>query len=120
MLTTRKLPSRLHHTAYTTKDMEKTREFYEEVIGLPLVATWSESDKLFGKLRTYCHCFFGLADGGALAFFQFADKRDERGSVRPSRRRPFITSRSRSTSQHKTRSRSASRLRATRSPTALC
>ena len=24
MSTTRKLPSRLHHTAYTTKDMEKT------------------------------------------------------------------------------------------------
>ncbi len=67
MLTTRKLPSRLHHTAYTTKDMEETREFYEEVIGLPLVATWSESDELFGKVRTYCHCFFGLADGGALA-----------------------------------------------------
>ena len=78
MPTTSKLPSRLHHTAYTTKDMEKTRTFYEEVIGLPLVATWSESDKLFGKMRTYCHCFFGLADGGALAFFQFADKSDER------------------------------------------
>src|ERR671925_352753 len=72
------LPSRLHHTAYTTRDMEKTRKFYEEVIGLPLVATWSESDELFGKMRTYCHCFFGLADGGALAFFQFADQDDER------------------------------------------
>jgi catechol 2,3-dioxygenase-like lactoylglutathione lyase family enzyme len=58
--------------------MEKTRRFYEDVIGLPLIATWSESDKLFGKRRTYCHCFFGLADGGALAFFQFADKKDER------------------------------------------
>ncbi|MET0987706.1 MAG: VOC family protein [Steroidobacteraceae bacterium] len=71
------LPSRLHHTAYTTKDMEKTRAFYEDVIGLPLMATWSESDELFGKVRTYCHCFFGLGDGGALAFFQFADKSDE-------------------------------------------
>jgi glyoxylase I family protein len=58
--------------------MEKTRDFYENVIGLPLVATWSESDELFGKVRTYCHCFFGLADGGALAFFQFADKNDQR------------------------------------------
>ena len=72
-----KLPSRLHHTAYVTKDMEATRKFYEEVIGLPLVATWSESDELFGKLRTYCHCFFGIGDGGALAFFQFADKADQ-------------------------------------------
>ena len=42
MVPTRKLPSRLHHAAYTTKDMERTRQFYEEVIGLPLVATWSE------------------------------------------------------------------------------
>jgi catechol 2,3-dioxygenase-like lactoylglutathione lyase family enzyme len=69
--------------------MEKTRKFYEEVIGLPLVATWSESDKLFGKMRTYCHCFFGLADGGALAFFQFADKRDERKFSPPIAETPF-------------------------------
>jgi glyoxylase I family protein len=74
---------------YTTKDMEKTREFYEEVIGLPLVATWSESDELFGKVRTYCHCFFGLADGGALAFFQFADKDDERTFSPPIAETPF-------------------------------
>jgi catechol 2,3-dioxygenase-like lactoylglutathione lyase family enzyme len=61
MATTRKLPNRLLHTAYTTKDMEKTRGFYEEVIGLPLVATsWSESDELFGKVRTYCHCSLAL------------------------------------------------------------
>ncbi len=77
-MATEKLPTRLHHTAYTTKDMEKTRKFYEEIIGLPLVATWSEQDELFGKLRVYCHCFFALGDGGALAFFQFADKSDER------------------------------------------
>jgi glyoxylase I family protein len=68
--------------------MEKTRKFYE-VIGLPLVATWSESDKLFGKVRTYCHCFFGLADGGALAFFQFADKSDEREFSPPIAETPF-------------------------------
>jgi glyoxylase I family protein len=68
---------------------EKTREFYEEVIGLPLVATWSESDELFGKVRTYCHCFFGLADGGALAFFQFADKDDEKTFSPPIAETPF-------------------------------
>ena len=89
MVPTRTLPSRLHHTAYTTKDMEKTRQFYEEVIGLPLVATWSESDDLFGKVRTYCHCFFGLADGGALAFFQFADQDDERTFSPPIAETPF-------------------------------
>ena len=77
MSTTAKLPSRLHHTAYVSKDLEKTRQFYEEVIGLPLVATWCESDMLFGEERTYCHCFFGIGDGGALAFFQFATDRDQ-------------------------------------------
>jgi glyoxylase I family protein len=70
------LPSRLHHTAYVTKDLERTRAFYEDLIGLPLLATWCESDPLFGAERTYCHVFFGLADGGALAFFQFVKPED--------------------------------------------
>jgi len=75
-MTAAQLPSRLHHTAYVTKDLEATRAFYEDLIGLPLLATWCESDLLFGAMRTYCHVFFGLADGSALAFFQFADKAD--------------------------------------------
>ena len=74
---TARLPERLHHTAYVTKDLEQTRAFYEDVIGLPLLATWCEKDVLFGKERTYAHCFFGLADGSALAFFQFADPADQ-------------------------------------------
>ena len=71
------LPSRLHHNAYVTADMEATRAFYEDVIGLPLVATWSESDELFGAVRTYMHCFFALGDGSALAFFQFDKPEDQ-------------------------------------------
>ena len=77
MTATQKLPQRLHHTAYVTADMEATRHFYEDIVGLPLVATWSEADELFGALRTYCHCFFGLADGSALAFFQFVRPEDQ-------------------------------------------
>lgn len=76
MPTKASLPSRLHHTAYVSRDLETTRKFYEEVIGLPLIATWCESDMLFGAERTYCHVFFGLADGSALAFFQFARPED--------------------------------------------
>lgn len=76
MATTASLPSRLHHTAYVSRDLEATRRFYEDVLGFPLVATWCESDELFGKLRTYCHVFFGLGDGSALAFFQFANQED--------------------------------------------
>lgn len=71
------LPSRLHHTAYVAADLEKTRHFYEDVLGFPLIATWCEQEELFGSVRTYCHCFFGLADGSALAFFQFADPKDQ-------------------------------------------
>ena len=72
-----KTPVRLHHTAYLSKDLEATRKFYEDLVGLPLVATWSETDELFGALRVYCHCFFGMPDGSALAFFQFAKKEDQ-------------------------------------------
>lgn len=78
MITQAKLPSRLHHTAYVTRDLEATRRFYEELIGLPLVATWCESDELFGAVRTYCHTFFELADGSALAFFQFEKPEDQK------------------------------------------
>ncbi len=74
---TASLPSRLHHTAYVAKDLAATRHFYEDILGFPLVATWCEQEELFGKERTYCHCFFGLADGGALAFFQFATPEDQ-------------------------------------------
>jgi len=68
------VPSRLHHDAYVTRDMEGTRHFYEDIIGIPMIATWREIDELYGKERAYCHSFFGLGEngsGGALAFFQF-------------------------------------------------
>ncbi len=83
-------PARLHHTAYVSKDLEATRAFYEDIIGLPLVATYTEMDELFGKQRTYCHCFFELADGSALAFFQFADAADQAEFGPPIPESPFI------------------------------
>ena len=69
------LPQRLHHYAFVVRDQEVNRRFFEDVIGLPLVATWCERvfNKDLGREVEYCHTFFGLADGGALAFFQFAD-----------------------------------------------
>jgi glyoxylase I family protein len=76
-MTTAIIANRLHHTAYVTKDLEATRAFYEDVLGFPLLATYCEKDELFGKERTYCHCFFEIGDGGALAFFQFADPADQ-------------------------------------------
>ncbi len=70
-------PIRLHHHATVTDDQEATRHFYEDVIGMPLVATWTEADVLFGAERVYCHTFYGLGDGSALAFFQFATQPDQ-------------------------------------------
>lgn len=70
------IDSTLHHNAHVTRDMEAVRKFYEEIIGYPLVATWAEKTDLFGKERTYMHCFFDIGDGSCLAFFQFADEED--------------------------------------------
>jgi glyoxylase I family protein len=67
------LPERLHHNAYVCADQERTRCFYEDVLGLPLVATWIERGEFEGRPLVYSHTFFGLGDGGALAFFNFQD-----------------------------------------------
>ena len=83
------VPARLHHTAYVSKDLEATRHFYEDILGFPLVATWCEQEELFGKERTYCHCFFGLKDGSALAFFQFANADDDAEFNQPVPPSPF-------------------------------
>src|SRR6516162_924536 len=69
-------PLRLHHHAYAVKDQEVNRHFIEDILGIPLVATWCE--RVFrpevGREVDYCHTFFEMGDGGALAFFQFADE----------------------------------------------
>ena len=71
------LPSRLHHNAYVVKDLEVTRQFYEDLLQMPLTQTWCEKTDLFGKERVYCHCFFTIGDDSSLAFFQFADAEDQ-------------------------------------------
>jgi glyoxylase I family protein len=69
------LPLRLHHNAFVVRDQEENRKFFEDILGMPLVATWCERahNRELKRDIEYCHTFFGLADGGALAFFQFAD-----------------------------------------------
>jgi glyoxylase I family protein len=70
-----RLPERLHHHAYVVRDHERNRRFFEDLLGIPLVATWCETvnHPQFPRPVPMCHTFFGLADGSALAFFQFAD-----------------------------------------------
>lgn len=71
----KELPLRMHHHAYAVKDQEANRNFIEDILGIPLVATWCERTfrPEVGREVDYCHTFFEIADGGALAFFQFAD-----------------------------------------------
>jgi len=62
----------MHHHAFRSCDIEKTRQFYEEVIGLPLVATFVETENpVYKDGPSYIHVFFELGDGSGLAFFQF-------------------------------------------------
>lgn len=69
------LPQRLHHQAFCVKDQEVNRQFIEDVLGIPLTATWCERTfrAEVGREVDYCHTFYELGDGGAMAFFQFAD-----------------------------------------------
>ena len=73
-------PGRLHHHAFVVADQERTRRFYEDIVGLPLVDTWCETE---GGLA-FCHTFFELGDGSALAFFQFADPEVHAANAKPS------------------------------------
>jgi catechol 2,3-dioxygenase-like lactoylglutathione lyase family enzyme len=62
--------SSIHHVAYRCRDAEQTRWFYEDVLGLPLVAAII-NEKVAGleKDIPYLHLFFALADGNTIAFF---------------------------------------------------
>jgi glyoxylase I family protein len=73
-------PARLHHHAFVVADQERTRVFYEEIIGIPLIDTWCET----GEHGDFCHTFFELADGSCLAFFQFADPDVQAANATPS------------------------------------
>ena len=89
-------------------DQEKTRQFYEDVIGLPLLATWCESDDLFGKERTYCTPSSASATAGRSRSSSLPIRRTRRNSGRRCRPHRFITSRSRWTRRPRRPSRSAS------------
>jgi catechol 2,3-dioxygenase-like lactoylglutathione lyase family enzyme len=64
----------LHHFAYRCRDAEETRSFYEDLLGLPLVAVVAH-DRVpsTDEVYPYCHIFFQMLDGSYLAFFDLFD-----------------------------------------------
>jgi catechol 2,3-dioxygenase-like lactoylglutathione lyase family enzyme len=87
-------PVRLHHHAFVTTDQEATRKFYEDIVGLPLVATWTEVEHLMGgEEHEFCHTMYELEDGGCLAFFQSPTASSLNNSHRPLPSRSSGTSR---------------------------
>lgn len=72
-------PIRLHHAARVVRDQEANRKLVEDVLGIPLVATWCENvpnPEAPGTHLSLCHTFYRLRDGSSLAFFQFGDEAD--------------------------------------------
>lgn len=56
-----------HHVAYATKDVEATTEFYENLMGFPLVYT-----EVQGVGESWLrHVFYDTGGGECIAFFQF-------------------------------------------------
>jgi len=69
----------LNHVAWRCIDAERTRQFYEDLLGLPLAhIIRSECVPSTGEYAPYCHLFFEMRDGSYIAFF---DIRDGRGAT---------------------------------------
>jgi catechol 2,3-dioxygenase-like lactoylglutathione lyase family enzyme len=60
----------IRHHAYACWDSEETRHFYEDILGMPLVATIVLEDPLRADGSMCCHTFFEIADGTVLEFFE--------------------------------------------------
>jgi catechol 2,3-dioxygenase-like lactoylglutathione lyase family enzyme len=64
----------LHHFAWRCKDAEETRQFYEDLLGLPLVhVIQRDYVPSTGAFCPYVHIFFRMADGSHIAFFDLGD-----------------------------------------------
>jgi catechol 2,3-dioxygenase-like lactoylglutathione lyase family enzyme len=64
----------LYHYSFPCRDGEETRKFYEDIMGLPLVACM-QSDVVpsTGEQKPYAHFFFEMADGSYIAFFDLGE-----------------------------------------------
>jgi glyoxylase I family protein len=69
----------VHHHSYACWDSEETRHFYEDILGMPLIATVVFDDPFRNGGSKYCHTFFEMADGNALAFFEHTSLLNPKG-----------------------------------------
>ena len=60
----------LHHNAYRCSDSERTRQFYEDFLGLPLMNAFKIHTTKTGRQTGVLHSFYQMADGSFLAFFE--------------------------------------------------
>ncbi|MPZ27624.1 MAG: VOC family protein [Micromonosporaceae bacterium] len=56
----------LHHAALLSSDVERTVQFYQELLGFPLTEIFENRD-----YRGSNHFFFDIGNGNLLAFFDF-------------------------------------------------
>lgn len=59
----------LHHNVWRCSDAERTRRFYEDLLGLPLSEAFAIEESKTGRPVQALHFFFRLGDGSSLAFF---------------------------------------------------
>lgn len=59
----------IHHVAYSTRDLDATIHFYEDLMGFPLVHTEVQRVEHDAGVSTMQHVFFDAGDGEAIAFF---------------------------------------------------
>jgi glyoxylase I family protein len=66
------------HFAFACRDPQATRDFYENLLGMPLVTALVFEDDIVMKGETYCHFFFEMADGNFIAFFDHTGMFEEK------------------------------------------
>jgi len=73
----------LHHSAYRCRDSEETRQFYEDVLGFPLVVALEiDRHPTTGEPVKYLHTFFDIGshhpeESNYIAFFEVVDRPED-------------------------------------------
>ena len=81
MPTTSLQPRGLNHHAYVTLDMDKTHDFWINVMGCKFLGAFAFSSEHDAPIPgNYVHSMYGMSDGSAMAFFELSqdyEKKDD-------------------------------------------